>query len=443
MGTVRLGSVLALAVVAGLSCAWSGCVGDGPGQTAYAEIVAEEDARGEAGIDRIRTHMASPDPDVRGLAVRALGRLEDPALVGQLRGMLDDPEPVVRTAAAAAMAQAVFGRDPGEVLSALAVRAGIESDPGVLGSLATNLGRLAFVGTGQREAAGEALAALARSVAGLAEDPGLVARSGLARGLEAFARRGGTDGSLTPDLVAGLTELSGTGSGTADPLAAARVRRLAVAALVHAGRLELDHAANLLADDDWGVRRQALIWAARNGTGAGALVQVGLRNPDPRVRVEALRAHASGMRSDEPCSAILAAVDDPDPHVAATALGLAARPCPDAELQRRVLAARVGELEDGGQGWRGPAQALFALAEIAPGEAGGDTRRFARHGNPFVRAWAARAAGRAGEVDVLDGLSGDEDANVREAALRGLGEGGGAGAATATSPRWTATTRSS
>ena len=420
-----------LAVVAGLSCAWPACGGDVPeptgAETAYAEIVAEEDARGEAGLDRILTHLASPDPGVRGLAVRALGRLEDPARVGQLRGMLDDPEPVVRTAAAAAMAQAVFGRDPGEVPSALAVRAGIESDPGVLGSLATNLGRLAFVEAGQREAAGEALAALARGVAGLADDPGLVARLGLARGVEAFARGGGMDGSLPPDLVAGLTELSETGRGTTAPPAAARVRRLAAAALVHAGRLDLDHAVNLLADGDWGVRRQALIWAGRYGTRADALIRVGLRNPDPRVRVEALRAHASGIRPGESCSAILAAVDDSDPHVAATALGLAGRPCPDAELQRRELVDRVGELEDRGRGWRGPAQALFALAGIAPEEAGDDTRRFARHGNPFVRAWAARAAGRAEEVEVLNDLSGDEDANVREAALRGLGDvvGGG------------------
>ena len=388
--------------------------------------MAEEDARGEAGLDRIRAHLASPEPGVRGVAVRALGRLEDPARVEQLKGMLDDPEPVVRTAAAAAMSQAVFGRDPGEVLPALAARALIESDPGVSGSLATNLGRLAFVEAGQREAAGEALVALVRGVAGPDEDPGLVAREGLARGLEAFARLGGADGSLSPDLVAGLTELSEAGSATA-PLAAARIRRLAVAALVHAGRLNLDHAINLLADDDWGVRRQVMIWARSYGAGAGALIRVGLGNPDPRVRLEALRAYDRWIRPDGGCPAILAAVDDPDPHVAATALALAARPCRDAELQRQVLVARVGELEDRGRGWREPARALFALAAIAPGEAGDGIRRFARHGNPFVRAWAARAAGQAGAVEVLNDLSGDEDANVREAALRGLGEvvGGG------------------
>ena len=70
----------------------------------------------------------------------------------------------------------------------------------------------------------------------------------------------------------------------------------------------------------------------------------------------------------------------------------------------------------------GRRRALFALAGIAPDEAGAAIRRFARHGNPFVRAWAARAAGRAREADVLNDLSGDEDPNVREAALRGLGE---------------------
>ena len=448
MGTVRLepvrvrgwrslvqdtgtAGIRALVVVGALSCASTACGGDGPwssgAETAYAEIVAEEDARGEAGLDRIRVHLASTDPEVRSVAVRALGRLEDPARVGQLRGMLDDPEPVVRVAAAAAMAQAVFGRDPGEVLPALAARAASESDPGVLGSLATNLGRLAFAGAGQRADAGEALEALARRVEGLGEDPGLVAQLGLARGLEAFARGGGTEGSLSPELVAGLTRLSEVKSGTADPLAAARVRGLAVAALVHTNQLALDHAINLLPDEDWGVRRQVMIWATQYGTGASALIRVGLRNPDPHVRVEALRAYDRWIRPDEGCPAILAAVGDPDPHVAATALGLAAQPCPATELQRQVLVTRVRELEDRGEDWRGPAQALYALAGIAPGQAGDDMGRFARHGNPFARARAARAAGQAGAVEVLKDLSGDENPNVREAALRGLGAVVGAG----------------
>ena len=421
----------ALVVIAALSCAPAACGGDGAWssrvETAYAEIVAEEDARGEAGLDRVRAHLANAHPEVRGLAVRSLGRLEDPELVEEMKAMLDDSDPGVRAAAAWAMAQAVYGQDPGEVLEELAARVENESDPGALGSLATNLGRLSLAGPGQQAVAVAALEAIARRIEGLANDPGLVARLGLARGLEGLARRGAADGPLSPGLAAGLAGLTGVEPGTADTLAAARIRRLAVAALVHAGQLTLNHAINLLADGDWGVRREVMIWTRGYGTGASALIRVGLRNQDPRVRVEALSAYDLWIRPDEGCPAILAAVDDPDPHVAATALGLAAQPCPDADIQRRVLAARVRELKDRGGDWRGPARALYAFAATAPDEAGDDIGRFARHGNPFVRAWAARAAGRARLAEVLDELS-DEDANVREAALRGLGavvEGGG------------------
>ena len=440
MGTVRLGSVRmrgrATAIhpkllVVALACILPGCGESGPdhsgAEAAYAEIIAEEDARGEAGLVRVHAHLASADPEVRATAVRALGRLEDPGRVEQLKGMLDDADAVVRIAAAAAMAQAVFEREPGEVLPALAARAESESDPAVLGGLATNLGRLSFGDVGQREVAGEALAVLAHRVEELGEDPGLVAKLGLARGIEAFARGGGTDRPLSPELVAAVTGLSEVGAGAKDQLAAARVRRLAVAALVHTRQLAPDHGTNLLQDEDWGVRRRVMIWAGRYGPEASAAIRVGLRNPDPQVRVEALGAYDRRIRPDEGCPAILAATSDPDPRVADTALGLAGRPCPERELQRKVLATRVRELDEQEGDWRGPAQALYALAGIAPNRASDEIRRFARHGNPFVRAWAAQAAGQAGDVEVLNDLSGDEDPNVREAALRGLGAVGGGG----------------
>ncbi len=456
MGTVRLGSVRVkgrrplvadsamparaageaglrtLVVAVALCSVLTGCGQDPPEvsgiQTAYADIVAEEDARGEAGLERVRAHLASADPEVRGWAVRALGRLEDPGRVPSLKRMLDDPDPGVRVAAAAAMAQAVYGRDPGEVLPLLAARVEGEADPEVIGALATNLGRLAFADPGQRDAAAEALVAFAGRVEGLGEDPGLAARLGLARGMEAFARGGGTEGSPPPELTAGLRALSEEGPDTAGLLAAARIRRLAVAALVRTGRLGADHAANLLPDEDWQVRRQVMIWAAGYGTGAGAVIRVGLRNPDPRVRVEALRAYDRVIRPGEGCRAIRAALADPDPDVVATALDLLARPCPEADEQRRELGELVAEFDTRDPDWHGPVRALHALAGIAPADAAGPVSRFARHRNPFVRAWAARAAGRAGEVAALEGLAGDEDPNVREAALQGLGavlEGGG------------------
>ena len=405
-------------------------------QLAYAEIVAEEDARGDIGLERVRAHLDGDDPAVRAMAVRALGRQEDRAWVPRLGDMLDDPEPAVRTAAAAALAQSVYGEDPGEAVSLLAGRVTRETDAAVVGALATNIGRLAFAGEEQREAGGEALAVAGRRIGELAADPGMAGRLGLMRGIEAFARGGGPDRAL-PDALAAIARSPGDGGSAADPVEA-RIRRLAAAALTHANQLTDSDIARLLADADWGVRRQALIAAARRGTaaaeaGAGdsdppvrleavnVIVFLLGADPDARVRVEALRAYGARGRATEGCGAILAALDDPDPDVVATALDLLATPCPDVETQRRALAARVaaGDGDDGD--WRAPSRALYALAAIAPGEAGDGIGRFARHRNPFARAWAARAAGWAGDVEALNRLAADEDPNVREPALRGLG----------------------
>ena len=438
--TCRVGHVLATGLVAALTVVFAGC-GSEPGPSeqyaAYAEIVAEEDARGEVGLDRVSAHLGSEDPTVRAMAVRALGRMEDPEQLEQLSEMLDDPDPGVRSAVATAMAQAVHGDDPGAVPAALIMRIGSEPDPAVLGSLATNLGRLAFGSEGGRAGADEALASVAARLPAGDDDPELLARLGLARGIEAFAR--GSQGDYTPsaellDATVSLSFVSATGepgsdAGAGPALAATRIRRLATAALVHTGQLAPTDAVRLLGDPDWGVRRHVVIGTARHGTASAEVIPAGLEDPDPRVRVEALRAHDRWVRPEEGCAAILQAMGDGDPHVTATAIGLAARPCPDLESQRQALAAKVAALDDPDADWRGPARALHSLAGIAPGDAGDGVAGAARHTNPFVRAWAARAAALTGDAAALTGLSDDSDANVREAALRGLGvvAGGGAG----------------
>ncbi len=472
MGAFRMESARVRAVT-GLCAAFAvvsaGCTGPAPatdaGLAAYAEIVAEEDARGLAGLERVRAHLENGDGTARAYAARALGRLEDPAHLPLLETMLDDPDPAVRAVAAMAMAQAVFRVDPGaeaglagadeigRVRRAFASRAGVEDDPIALGSLAANLGRLAQPGAdgqavadAERAAVEAVLAAIAQRLEDPAGDaPATVGRRacrtascqpalGLARGIEAFARRRpGTP--LSPDLLAAAVRLSsvsiaadGDAGEVADAtLGAARVRRLAAAAMVHADQLTPSDAARLLQDEDWGVRRQVVISALRNGadtdtgSGTGTVIRAGLQDPDPRVRVEAVRAYDRWMRPGGGCEAILRAMDDDDPHVSNVAIGLLARPCPDPDAQRQALANRAAALADGDSDWRGPARALHALAGVAPREVGDGVAGAARHTSPFVRAWAARAAALAGDVAALEGLSGDSDANVREAALRGLG----------------------
>ena len=434
--TCRVGHVLATGLVAAFTVVVAGCGSESaPSEhdAAYAEIVADEDARGEVGLDRVSAHLGSEDPAVRAMAVRALGRMEDPEQLEQLSEMLDDPDPGVRAAVATAMAQAVHGDDPGPVSAALTTRIGGETDPAVLGSLATNLGRLTFGSPADRAGGDKALASVADRLPAQ-DDPELVARLGLARGIEAFTRGSQGDDVLSAELLNATVSLSSVsaegdpGGDTGAGLAATRIRRLATAALVHTGQLAPADGERLLDDPDRGVRRQVVIGTARHGTASDEVVPAALEDPDPHVRVEALRAHDRWVRPEEGCATILRAMGDGDPHVTATAIGLAARPCPDLESQRQALAAKAAELDDPDADWRGPARALHALAGIAPGDAEDGVARAARHTNPFVRAWAARAAALTGDVDALTGLSDDSDANVREAALRGLGAVAGGGA---------------
>jgi len=416
MGSLRLTALATLA---------TGCADAPPppseAQVAYAEIVAEEDARGEIGLERVLAHLENDDPWVRAMAVRALGRLEDRGRVAGLGERLDDPDPTVRMAAAAAMAQSVYGQDPGAVLPRVAERIGEEEDAEVVGGLSTNLGGLAFGSAEQRAAGAAALAAAWQRLGELGADGEPSARLGLARGIEAFARGGGTEASLPQEVEEIARSLLESGDDDGEHPASVRTRRLAAAALTHADRLAGEDLVGLLEDADWGVRRQAMIAATRHGTAPAEAVSAALADPDPRVRVEALRAHGEWAPAAEGCAAILQAFGDPDPDVVATAMDLMVMPCREANAPGPAIANLSAVLDGQSADWRNRARALYALAGIAPGEAGDEIRRFAGDDNPFVRAWTARAAGRAGEVEVLRGLAGDEDPNVREAALQGLG----------------------
>ncbi|MXV95131.1 MAG: HEAT repeat domain-containing protein, partial [Gemmatimonadetes bacterium] len=203
VGEVRLGPVRVRptrarsALLAGAGIVWGvgACDTPVPAPVAdryagYAEIVAEEDARGEIGLGRIDVYLAGDSPALRALAVRALGRLEDPGQVERIVPLLDDAEGEVREAASHAIAQAVFGADPGVVARVQAERIGTEGDPAVLGAIATSLGRLAFGTADARAEADAALVAAAEHLPSVEEDPGLAGRVGLARGIEAFARNG-------------------------------------------------------------------------------------------------------------------------------------------------------------------------------------------------------------------------------------------------------------
>lgn len=397
---------------------------------AYAEIVAEEDARGREGLARVLVHLDDADPAVRAVAARALGRLEDPRRLASLEARIADPDPAVRAAAVHAAAQMVFGRDPAPALPMLLERTQAEADPAVLGALASALGR---VETRTPEAEGATAAGLglvAERLLGEADgdplrDPELAGRMGLARGVEAFARRGGAG---TAEWTAAARSLAALADSTRAQ-DAARIRRLAVAALARAGALQPELAQMGAADPDWGVRRQVLVAAARPETARlepalAQAVATGLVDRDPRVRVAALRAYDRQVRLREGCGPVLAALADPNPHVSTTAAVLAARPCPDGEAQLAALRGQLAELDRSGGDWRGSSRVVAALASLAPDvpETAQGIARLMSHASPFARAWAARAAASARDPATLRQLAGDPDFNVRTAALEGLGD---------------------
>ena len=108
--TAALGSVL-----------WAALASDAFAQGALpARILQIEDARelSVASQAVLSEGLKDPSPRVRAQAVRAMGRFESPALVGQIVPLLGDADPGVRHAAAVAAANAakVF---PGQAIEAL------------------------------------------------------------------------------------------------------------------------------------------------------------------------------------------------------------------------------------------------------------------------------------------------------------------------------------
>lgn len=442
MGPVRIGGRGGPRAVGGLAAALllASCAdpaSDAVGRAApaafhaaYAEIVAEEDARGREGLARVLVHLDDADPAVRAVAARALGRLEDPRRLASLEARVADPDPAVRAAAVHAAAQMVFGRDPAPALPMLLERTQAEADPAVLGALASALGRVETRTPDAEGATAAGLGLVAERLLGEADgdplpDPELAGRMGLARGVEAFARRGG---ARTAEWTAAARSLAALADSTRAQ-DAARIRRLAVAALARAGALQPELAQLGAADPDWGVRRQVLVAAARTEgdrlePALAQAVAAGLADPDPRVRVAALRAYDRRVRLREGCGPVLAALADPNPHVSTTAAGLAARPCPDGEAQLAALRGRLAELDRSGGDWRGSSRVVAALASLAPDapETAQGIARLMSHASPFARAWAARAAASARDPATLRQLAGDPDFNVRAAALEGLGD---------------------
>ena len=402
-------ALLALGVTTGLSAAPTCTI---PADTsAFLAVLAAEDRRaaGHGDLATIVGALDHDDPGMRVFAARALGRLERVDQLPALQALLADPHADVRAEAANAVGQSAFPGPPEAALPMLLERLQRESDDGVLGVVAQTLGRLPCE-------ADPCFAAVEDALVRATAQVGPAGIPDVARGWASFARRTRDRHTLSPEGRTALVELAGRAGDTDADL---RVRRLALAAAVHAGAASGVLLPAAQDDTDWQVRRVAVV-GARSLPGLdsrAALVQRALEDTHFSVRLEGLDAATEHLSSAQTCAALRIAVDDPSPHVALRAIDLLAAHCGGA------AAAQLVRLVDGPTSrldWHRSAHALVALAHTNPEAARPRVASMAGSGNPWLRLSAARAATTMADADLLGHLAADDDANVREAATAGL-----------------------
>jgi cyclophilin family peptidyl-prolyl cis-trans isomerase/HEAT repeat protein len=389
--------------------------------------------------------LRSGDQASVSLAVRALGRFERPDVVPSIVPLLAHPLPEIRSEAATAIGQSVarWGKTARAMvdlsLTALTGRVRVESDPTVRTVLGETIGRLAY-------SVGEQVGAAERALFDLAgRSQSAADRLGAASGLEALIRASGgvaAPSSTTIELLRTLMTSTTTRSGVSSVDAApdARVRRLALGALIEAGSADEEVSRRSASDRDEQVRRLAMKAAAspRVSSSAFGILDAGLADLAPMVRIEALvslhaRANRPVEHDAEPglasgpdvrghaCDAAVRAADDGEVHVALTALDLLAD-CSASADAIALLERVAGESQQTGsaRSWHRAAHALVSLAAAAPDRAAPFVGAALNEGIWEVRMYAARAAAKLGDSSALERLARDDNDNVREAAITGL-----------------------
>ncbi len=405
---------------------------------ARAAIVSAEGRRAPAARDLaiIRSGLRAADPETVRIAVRALGRLQRTALVPSIVAMLRSPRPEVRAEAATALGEAVHGATTAaavdSVAAALAARLPLEPEPAVRATIEETIGRLPYDDAPAATRAAQVL------LAALGGADGVMDRLGVAKGFEALARLEPTP-ILPAEALAALRRLAIVAARTADVRTAsmprpagrrgtsdvtgdARVRRLAMSALIAAKAVDPQTVAAAAADDDVQVRLLAMRAAADAGTGAAgaAAIARGVEDASPMVRVAALQSLAKRDAAGG-CAGFVRAAADTDTTVALVALdGL--RACGGSTAAVALLERTVNDLSEAAsrRGWHRAAHALVGLAAASPVRAGVTLAQFSASRNPHLREYAARAAALLKDRATLIRLATDDDDNVVEAAIAAL-----------------------
>lgn len=400
------------------------CATPAAAQSLQERMLQAEDARPttEAGLAPL---MEGLKGNTRRTAIRAIGRLERPAMIPLVAPALADGVGI-RAEAANALAQ--MARTPAaviEVQKLLIDRAAVDANLNTWepwGEIAAALGRLPY-DTAEQVAAAEDVLITGLPSPDSLNDVDSAALIGSARGFESLART--VRAKKLPPLGPRTWDLLRWAATAQRPPADPRsvlTRRLAMAALVTGNQATASVIERGLLDVDAEVRRLAAAAAATDAAigDRDVLLKRAMADRDPRVRLEALRGWGRQLQKTS-CAPVRAALKDADPHVRLQAIDQLGAGCPAAEGPSDLVSI-TATLSTRPRTWHAPAHALVSLARTEPVEAAKALPAFAAHATWQVRMYAARAAGLLADAATLTALMGDPSDNVREAALTALVE---------------------
>ena len=400
----------------------------------WQQVVAAEDARAQSPA-QLRTIMQgtrSRDLALRTISIRAIGRLQRPALADSVIGLVKDTDPMVRAEAALAVARAFTGVTPPERIRRTLLDAyAKEADAHVIGAYAEAVGQLRHPDVAATRVTAARLVAPRDSYT-VTFHPGWRVNDhelGIARGLNLLARQPAALRAGLDTARAALIELA-TSVRTRDRASAVRVRTVAAQTIALAGLGDTAVARILLSDTEPMVRREgvAVAGSLRDTAAVRRLNAVALEDSFWMVRHDAVRQYAARVLRTGPCSKLLPFAEDPRAdaeipamHVRLTAIELMGGTCTADAKTVTYLDSVAGALPDAGvHEWHAPARAMVALAAKHPRAAANLLRSFAVHQNPFVRTYGATAAGMLKDIGALYAFARDRSPNVRTTAVQAL-----------------------
>jgi cyclophilin family peptidyl-prolyl cis-trans isomerase/HEAT repeat protein len=388
-----------------------------PHAAEWERLLAAEDARARTPeqLQTLTDALRSPVPELRSMAVRALGRLEQADMAAHIEPMLRDAHPQVRAHAANALAQAQRGGEVsrGRLLAALEE----EQDAGAGSVMAEALGRWRHAD--ETEAARTLSLLLPRLEAD--------GRLGAVRGLHFLARQPAARPAFAASDLGALRRLVTQHTGT--DTAAVRLRTVALATLVAAGAADEAVVRVGLQDAAWTIRREAVLAAAALQDTAAVRRMSGqaLHDDAFQVRYEALRAYGRRLSATHGCGPVRDAARDGNAHVRLLAMELMAGCRDDGRAADVAFLDSVAAHAFSAQ-WHEGSRALVSLAQLAPERTGARLGSGTGPGlpdlvlrsSPFARVYAARAFGILRDTAALRILAADVDVNVRTAAVQAL-----------------------